>query len=493
MGASQSKKQRIDERASGLSPKEKSQLEEQKKRRNTRLKYTIIGVLIVLLIVVVVFVNSRLFTNSLTAVKVGDTSYTIAEVRYAYQTEYMTFYSNYSNYISYFWDTSKSLSEQTCSFDSSITWEDYFMNQAMDYLQQTTALYDAAVAEGYTLSEDEQAALDKSLDSLGTYASVYGYTKAGYISAYYGEGNTEATVRHMMTVSQIASDYAKDKQASYSYTDEELDAYYKENSDSYNTVTYLSATISGAADTDAGIDAETAMANARASAEAIIAACDGTLDSFRSAALAETGTDASEQTSYWSNTADYDWFTSTDRKEGDVKSVEGDSNVTVYCFESTETNDYNTVNVRHILIQAQDTDGDGKYSAAEKETAYATLLGIQAQWDGTEDNFIALANQYSEDTGSNTNGGLYENVYKGEMVDEFNAFCFGDRKSGDSAIVYGETSSYAGYHLVYFVGEGKPYTRVIADSAKRSSDYSDWQTTLLESYPLTKTLMFRYV
>ena len=37
--------------------------------------------------------------------------------------------------------------------------------------------------------------------------------------------------------------------------------------------------------------------------------------------------------------------------------------------------------------------------------------------DGTdEDSFAELANQYSDDAGSNTNGGLYEDVYKNQMV-----------------------------------------------------------------------------
>ena len=63
--------------------------------------------------------------------------------------------------------------------------------------------------------------------------------------------------------------------------------------------------------------------------------------------------------------------------------------------------------------------------------------------DKTEDSFAELANKYSEDEGSNTNGGLYENIAKGQMVQEFNDFCFADHKAGDTGIVYGESSSYA--------------------------------------------------
>ena len=46
---------------------------------------------------------------------------------------------------------------------------------------------------------------------------------------------------------------------------------------------------------------------------------------------------------------------------------------------------------------------------------------------------------YSADTGSNTNGGLYTEVYQGQMVTEFNDWCFDEsRQPGDTGIVYNE-------------------------------------------------------
>ena len=56
------------------------------------------------------------------------------------------------------------------------------------------------------------------------------------------------------------------------------------------------------------------------------------------------------------------------------------------------------------------------------------------------------------------------------MVTEFNDFCFGERETGDYAIVYGESSAYAGYHLVYFSGENALYSRIIAENAMRQED-----------------------
>ena len=70
----------------------------------------------------------------------------------------------------------------------------------------------------------------------------------------------------------------------------------------------------------------------------------------------------------------------------------------------------------------------------------------------------------------------------GQMVPEFDAFCFEGHKPGDTGIVYGESASYAGYHVMYYVGEGDLYSNVIADSALRSSDVSAWMDELSAPY-----------
>jgi len=114
---------------------------------------------------------------------------------------------------------------------------------------------------------------------------------------------------------------------------------------------------------------------------------------------------------------------------------------------------------------------------------------LLAQWkagDATADSFATLANANSEDTGSNTKGGLYENVYKGQMVTTFNDWCFAaGRKTGDTGIVFNNSSSYCGYHVIYYVGQGMLYADKIADDAQRSKDYSDWQTAQLADYTIT--------
>ena len=115
------------------------------------------------------------------------------------------------------------------------------------------------------------------------------------------------------------------------------------------------------------------------------------------------------------------------------------------------TKDTKLVDVRHILLKPENAKEDGTYAdedwAVCEKKAQDLLEGYLAG-ETTEDAFAALANEHSADPGSNTNGGLYEDVYEGQMVPSFNDWCFdAGRKSGDTGLV---KTDY-GYHIMYFV------------------------------------------
>ena len=124
--------------------------------------------------------------------------------------------------------------------------------------------------------------------------------------------------------------------------------------------------------------------------------------------------------------------------------------------ESGITKDGKYVDVRHILVMPKggtaDETGATTYSDEEWQAcadAADEILKLWQEGEQTEDAFAALANEKSEDPGSNTNGGLYENVYEGQMVAEFEQWCFDEtRVQGDTGIV---KTTY-GYHVMYFVG-----------------------------------------
>lgn len=144
------------------------------------------------------------------------------------------------------------------------------------------------------------------------------------------------------------------------------------------------------------------------------------------------------------------------------------------------TKDGHLVDVRHILIMpeggATDDSGNTVYTDEEWQACQEKAEELLKAWeDGekTEESFAALANEHSADGGSNQKGGLYENVTPGQMVEEFDAWCFDDsRKAGDTGLV----KTVFGYHIMYF-----------SDSRPQWSYYAqqDWLTeqrnTILEN------------
>ena len=485
MGASKQKQLRM-EHANDPSPKELAAQKAAAEKKKTNSKYTI-GVIVILVVALLAgLVNSSLFDTKLTAAKTGNVNWSLSQVRYAKQNAYSQFYSNYSGLIDYLIDPDTPLDEQTSMFDEDLSWSEYFSEEGLKFLQELAAYHDLAKAEGYTLTEEEKKTIDENMAMFDTYASLYGYTTDGYLTAQYGEGNSAKSVRNMMEMSMLAARYAQDKQDSFadSYSAETLDAWYQEHSAEHNTVSYLTTLIS--ADTDENGNAtEEGKKAAKATADKIKAACDGTTEGFSAAVLENTGVEAYESSTTPSGMGEgSDWANDASRKVGDVTVVEEISGSRLYCFLGLDTNDYNTVNVRHILISAVDSDGDGSVSEEEKQAAFDTINSVKEEWDGTEDGFAALAEQYSEDPGSNTNGGLYEDIAKGQMVPAFDAFCFAKHKAGDNEIVYDE--SY-GYFFIYFVGEGDPYQTVLARNALTGEDFTAWKDALLEKYPIEKT------
>ena len=202
-----------------------------------------------------------------------------------------------------------------------------------------------------------------------------------------------------------------------------------------------------------------------------------------------------------------EWLLDSAREPGDMAVLENEGvGYYVVCFNSRSDNsDYNGVAFRHILVNVEDEDEDGEFSEEEIEAAEQKIQEIRDEWisDGeTEDAFAALANANSDDTGSNgsslysTEGGLYEHVAKDQMVEPINDWIFDDaRQSGDSEIIYVESSNYTGYHLVYFVGEdgysyhdclalyGLGYTN--APQGLRQPDYEAWQSELIAQFPVS--------
>ena len=120
-----------------------------------------------------------------------------------------------------------------------------------------------------------------------------------------------------------------------------------------------------------------------------------------------------------------------------------------YKANGLEKTDERYVDVRHILVTPEGGDAatEEQWAAAEKEAN--DILNEWLTKHPDEDGFAVLAEAYTDDPGSASNGGLYEDVYVGQMVPEFENWCFdASRQTGD----YGIVKTTYGYHIMYFVG-----------------------------------------
>ncbi len=194
----------------------------------------------------------------------------------------------------------------------------------------------------------------------------------------------------------------------------------------------------------------------------------------------------------------------TVHQEGDLTFVEsssgsGDKKVVngfwVIRYGSSTDNDFAMKNVRHILVKFVKLDAQGNpisnssggtgYTDKEKEYAKTEAGKLLKQWkegDATEATFAELANKESDD-GDGTTGGLYENIYPGQMVEPFEDWCFAEeRKTGDVEII--ETQF--GYHIMYFVGDTEHTFRdYMIMETMRNEDQKSWYDDLVAKIAFT--------
>ncbi len=107
----------------------------------------------------------------------GDATLSNGLLQIFYWRSYYDFLNNYSSYIAYIGlDTAKPLNEQTCGMSSTtMTWEQFFLDNALQTWAQYQAVRLDAEAAGYTISEGTQTQLNSSAQQLETSAQQYGF------------------------------------------------------------------------------------------------------------------------------------------------------------------------------------------------------------------------------------------------------------------------------------------------------------------------------
>ncbi len=517
MSASSKKKLHAEEANAKLTEKQLAQQKEDKKVKAYTIAFAIV---LVVLVLVAAFVGiNRAVSNSgsrekkTVALTLGDTTLSNAELSYYFIDTVNNFYSQNGTYAAlYGLDTTKALDQQVFDADAGTTWADYFLSSAEQSARATYAIAKEAAANGYELSESDQSQLDSLESTLSLHASVYGYSKPeAYLKAMYGNGATLDGYKEYYRVNLLASGYQTEYRDSLTYTDEQVEAKDAEDPAVYNSYSYNQYYLSSSRylDDDA-TNAEKAAA-AEADAKSLVSdeinsveALDAAIAALEVNADTTASSSAMDDTRYTSvSSVVAQWISDSSRQEGDKTYIANTSTTTdddgnevetisgyyVVYYRSSSDNSTPLVNVRHMLAGFEGgttENGTTTYSDEEKAAAKEKAESWLQAWedgDATEESFAALANENSTDTGSNTNGGLYENVYPGQMVSAFNNWCFDEnRKAGDTGIV--ETSY--GYHVMYFVGQSdETYREYLIKNDLTSEDYTNWYNGLVDALDMT--------
>ena len=519
MSASRKKMLRREENKAAMTERQQQEMKEAKKLRLYTGIFAIVMVAVIGFVLVSSVMTSGIIERNTTALTVNDEKISAVELNYFYIDSVNNFLNTYGSYATLMGlDTSKSLNDQFFDEEAGTTWADYFLESATESAKNSYTIYQDAKANGYQLSAEAQESIDSTIETLDSYGVMYGFSDAnGYIKAMYGAGANEKSFIDYLTVQFTAENYYNDTVEAITFTDEEIQAKDSADPQYYSSFSYNYYYLNASKFYEGGTTAEDGTVTysdeeKAAGLEACKAAADTLMESTNLAELdkaiaaleinadvegAATTAVADRRASSVESTLK-EWVTDPARAAGDIACIENTSAATedaeaavsgyyIVVFNGVNDNKSPLVNVRHILVPFEGGTTDSEtgvttYSDEEKaaaQTKAQELLDTYLAGEATEDAFAALANEHSTDTGSNTNGGLYEDVYPGQMVTNFNDWCFDNsRMSGDTGIV---ESTY-GYHVMYFSSYADTtYRDYLVTTDLRNEAAQTWESSLMDN------------
>lgn len=500
MSASREKKQR---QGAGTSEKATQVKNEQAAYKRKARTYTIIGVVIVVLVAALLIVTSNPVMGGKTAATVGGEKLSVAELGYYY-------YKARYPYVAYgLLDNTKSDADQKFGEQ---TYRDFFLESALTNAQDITAIYNAAIEAGYKDS-DVADDLSTSLENAKATAASSGVAFKSYLKGMYGAYMTPSIFKDIMTKSLVANKYYSDKydETLDATTEADILAYYEEHADELDEITYSYLQFKGETVSTKDADGkertedeikkleEEALAAAKVQAEEALAAYNAgetTIAELIEQFKPTTSSDHRVSQGVESLSSLYsEELLKLGEDEAALVETE-DSGYYVVIFHSKGRNETLSANVRHILFKADHTVGaDNKITApgeklmTETETEAKAVLDEFLAGAQTAEAFAELANKYSDDVGSNTTGGLYEQVVENYFVSELNDWLFGEEKPevGDTAVIRHEgdaaaSNPYWGTHIIYLEGWDMAFWQIDARDALVSELMETLRTDLAKNY-----------
>ncbi len=546
MSASREKKERHGVAAQGFTQKQLQEAKEAQQARRKTVIYWSIGIVLAVLIAGLLVWDSGFFQSRATAATVGSETLSVGEMQYYYglirtnELNNQQLYAQYGismlsdPYAAYDFDSAEGDS-QIYNKETNQTYREHFRETALESAKEVIALVSAAKEEGYILSPEAKQDMLDAVKSTKEQVKLGGWGSFNaYLSQVFGKSVKEGIYTAAQENATLATEYQTYKSDSLSYTTKQLADYAAENPALLQSYDFRFAYITGSPETKTDADGKTIEATdeekaaatgaAKAKADAIIKGVQAAALGNKSTVFGELVTEnlgedssyAKEEnslrTNYLGNTVNqegstyFSWLSDAARKEGDITAISSGSGYYVVLYLKAGLNDAPTVDVRHILVKAESPVDDPETADVDESTnapgqealdaAKNKAQGLLDEFNGlpedkrTAETFGRMANENSEDGGSNTAGGLYSYVEKGTMVPEFDTWIYDSaRKSGDTGLVanVAEGSYYYGYHVMYYVGENGPTWHKLAQDSLKTEDMSKWLESVKEPYAATWT------
>ena len=445
---------------------QKRKEEKEKEKKEERISTTVGIVFLVALVCLVASfpIRTYLATHE-TYVVINGEEVNKVEFDYVYNTSKNNYITQYGSYLSYFGlDTSKDLSTQM--YSETLTWQDYFEQNAVESLKQNKALMAEAKAAGFTYDTTDEYNTFK--ETIKTSAAAAGVSDKEYVRSIYGSYATMGRIEEYVKNDMVMNAYYQKLQEDNAPSDDEIQSYYEENKATYDSVDYRLTTIEAdlpTEPTELADSVEETAADTTGSTDGT-AATDSTQDTAYQPSDAEIAkamedakvlADDAEQTvakdgeaheNEKKSSVNYlisDWLFDDARKAGDTTVITNDNSHCYYAvaFEKRYLDETPSADVR-VIISTEDKTGE-------------EILEEWKNGAATEDSFAELCKKYTQDTSAVENGGLFEQVTKTGMTEELSNWIFdSSRQAGDTVAITVSDTTY----VLYYIGQDQPEWKI---------------------------------
>ncbi len=224
-----------------MEARRQQKIKEKREEKVTKAVAAVIGIVLVAAIVISVAVSVINKNNALkeTYIRVGEHDLTQLEYDYYYQTTVNNYLTNYGSLLPYLGlDTTVDFDKQ--DYMDGLTWKDTFDQMTVDQIKQNKAMVDDAQKAGFTYDTTEDYA--NFVSGVEQSASAAGVSLKEYYKASFGTYATEKNIEAFVRESIVAGAYYDHLLELKAPSDEEIKAYYDENTQTYDKVDYRSFT-----------------------------------------------------------------------------------------------------------------------------------------------------------------------------------------------------------------------------------------------------------